>query len=101
MNILMKRSEVADEKMDFSKRFNCHGTFFATGVSGEFVRAEDHNLDPIGDKMGWQEGNPNEDPVVANDGLEDGVNDQSSVNMKITKVSDDILSPQGFGKFGE
>ncbi|WP_445486563.1 hypothetical protein [Niallia sp. 03133] len=30
-----------------------------------------------------------EDPVVANDGLQDGKNDPSSVNRKITKISDD------------
>ncbi|ECO1678065.1 hypothetical protein [Peribacillus frigoritolerans] len=30
------------------------------------------------------------DPIVAQDGPEDGINDQSSVNIKITKISDDV-----------
>ncbi|MGG3622746.1 hypothetical protein ABES25_04100 [Bacillus gobiensis] len=73
--------------------------FFATGVSSDIVEAEDQDLDPIGDKIGWEDGRSDvEDPVVANDGLEDGV-DNSMVQPKITKVSDDIdLLPSEFGE---
>lgn len=37
------------------------------------------------------------DPIVANDGEEDGLNDQSTVNLKITKISDNPISPLGAG----
>ncbi|MEC1408960.1 hypothetical protein [Bacillus halotolerans] len=40
------------------------------------------------------------DPVVANDGPEDGINDPSSVNLRITKISDST-SPIGVLGAGE
>ncbi|MFJ5966184.1 hypothetical protein [Bacillus sp. NPDC093026] len=41
------------------------------------------------------------DPVVANDGPEDGVNDQSSVQLKVRKISNDfdLITPMGAGEW--
>ncbi|MBP1083930.1 MULTISPECIES: hypothetical protein [Bacillus] len=71
--------------------------FFATGL-GEFVKAEDHNLDPIGSQIGWEDGDDN-NPVVENDGPDDGAIDYSSDAVskpKISKISDEVrLYPSG------
>ncbi|EOR20824.1 MULTISPECIES: hypothetical protein [Bacillales] len=39
------------------------------------------------------------DPIVAQDGDEDGINDQSSVNIQIKKVSDNLIVPFGAGQW--
>ncbi|EGE1848817.1 hypothetical protein DL988_23865, partial [Shigella flexneri] len=39
------------------------------------------------------------DPIVAQDGDEDGINDQSSVNIQIKKISNNLIIPFGAGKW--
>ncbi|MGE9880301.1 hypothetical protein [Bacillus velezensis] len=65
--------------------------FFMSGVGVSAVKAEEYKIDPIGDEIGSEDGRSDVmDPVVAKDGPEDGLNDESSVQPKIRKISDDI-----------
>ncbi|MEG7335490.1 hypothetical protein [Bacillus sp. 0102A] len=63
--------------------------FFVSSFGINSVSAEE--IDPIGEKIGSEDGRTDVlDPVVAKDGPEDGINDQSTVQPKIKKISDNV-----------
>lgn len=75
------------------------GFFTTTLICIDSVKAAEYDINPIGNKIGLQDGRSDEeDPVVTNDSLEDGV-DNSIVQPEITKVPDNFFSPLGAGEW--